>query len=259
MLALEERVALLQGGISIVAESDAAMLGFLGLSMRSPAGEPSEQWVDVSLVTLAPGQAAGKTLRIMLEVVSAGLRAQGVTGLVCLAVDHWLQRTLAVAGFHEVDQVLSYLHTIRGALPNPKPAAMLRPAHPSDADSVLGLNARAFAPLWCYDASKMLGWLLTSDHATVAILDAEPIGFALTTRGSKRENAQLIRIATDPSVQRRGVGRQMVADALLYAREQDVAGLALNTQASNAVSRRIYKSMGFHIAGPPVSVMVYDL
>ena len=36
-------------------------------------------------------------------------------------------------------------------------------------------------------------------------------------------------------------------------------GLALNTQASNLVSRRLYESLGFRPTGQALSVMVYPV
>ena len=84
-------------------------------------------------------------------------------------------------------------------------------------------------------------------------------GFALTSINVETEYAYLIRLATLPAFQGRGVGKQLVADALEYARTTRASGLALNTQASNAVSRRLYESLGFRPTGQALSVMVYPV
>jgi ribosomal protein S18 acetylase RimI-like enzyme len=66
-------------------------------------------------------------------------------------------------------------------------------------------------------------------------------------------------VATHPNAQRRGVGRQMVADALRYAWQVGATGVSLNTQTSNAVARRLYESLGFHPTGGTISVLVCRL
>ncbi len=71
-----------------------------------------------------------------------------------------------------------------------------------------------------------------------------------------RLHAHLIRVATHPAVHGRGIGRQLVADALHYASEHGSAGLALNTQASNTISRSLYESLGFRPTGQELSVLV---
>ena len=48
-----------------------------------------------------------------------------------------------------------------------------------------------------------------------------------------------------------------MADALDYARAIGAGGLALNTQVSNLVSRRLYESLGFRPTGQALSVLVY--
>jgi ribosomal protein S18 acetylase RimI-like enzyme len=124
---------------------------------------------------------------------------------------------------------------------------------------MLAINARAFDPFWQYDDATVMSWLLTADHAVLAYLGDAPAGFALTAESLPGNYAHLIRVATDPSYQGRGVGRQLVIDAMRYAYRTDAPGLALNTQASNNVSRRLYESLGFRTTGQVLSVMVCKL
>jgi ribosomal protein S18 acetylase RimI-like enzyme len=66
-----------------------------------------------------------------------------------------------------------------------------------------------------------------------------------------------MRVATHPEARMRGIGRQLVVDAIRFVQESGAPGLTLNTQASNFVSRNLYESLGFHLTGAPVAVMVY--
>ena len=118
-------------------------------------------------------------------------------------------------------------------------------------------NASAFEPFWCYDDATVLSWVFTSDHTVFAELGGQTVGFAVTTWNHDADYAYLVRVATLPAVRNRGIGRQLVADAISFAQTTDAAGLALNTQASNLVSRRLYESLGFRATGQALAVMVW--
>lgn len=261
VLALEQQITLLNSGVSTVAFAGGEIAGFLGLAMRLPAREADRlgRWVDVALVGVSPQRSPERVLRALLETALPALRARAGTGLVCLVGDNWLRPALSDLRFTETDQVLSYIWPARRPLPAVASVATLRPARTSEADTILALNAAAFAPFWRYDPATMLGWLVTADHAVLAEVDGRPAGFALTTCSSTTEYAQLIRVATHPDLQGRGIGRQMVVDAVRYAYDQGAPGLALNTQISNGVARRMYEELGFRLNGQAVAVMIYPV
>ncbi len=252
----EDQAALLANGISALAFMRGEPVGFLGISARAPAGDPAEVWADVDLAAVHPDRVVSRTLQALLAELTPIARDRGVTGLVCLAAAGWLQEGLAQVGFTETDQVITYAHTLRRTLPEIAPVARLRPAAAGTLGTVLSLNAAAFEPFWRYDESALMSWLLTSDRAVLAEWEGQPVGFALTSNGAAGSYAHLIRVATHPAVHGRGIGRQLVVDALHYARQRGAAGLALNTQASNTVSRGLYESLGFRPTGQELSVLV---
>jgi [ribosomal protein S18]-alanine N-acetyltransferase len=208
-------------------------------------------------VAILGGRSPVKALQALLEAALGELRARSVTGLVCLTNDDWLRAACTDIGFLEQDRVMGYARS--GHLLPPPIAAgpvRVRPARSQEGEVVLALNSAAFAPLWRYDSSTILSWLLTADHAVLAESGGGPAGFALTTRSRDSEFAQLIRIAIHPHFQGRGIGRQVVIDAIRYAWESGAGGLCLNTQASNMISRRLYEGLEFRLTGQTVSVMV---
>ena len=231
----------------------------MGFSARMPAGSPAEMWADLVMVAVAADRPAGKVLESLLASALPALRGQGVSGLACLAGEGWLRDGLAAAEFVQVDRVVGYAHGFGRGLPLVRDAAALRIAGTPDIEAILAVNAAAFEPFWRYDDATLLNWLLTSDHAMLAEVDGQAAGFALTSHNPENEYAYLIRLATLPAYQERGIGRQLVGDALTYARFVGASGLALNTQNSNLVSRRLYESLGFHLTGHTLSVMVYPL
>jgi GNAT superfamily N-acetyltransferase len=259
IMAVEEQVALLSNGLSAIFFAGEDAVAFLGLSPRTPAGVPHEYWVDVPLVAVASDRSATEVLRHLCKTAIDGLREHGTTGLVCLANEAWLIEGLTDAGFGEIDQVLSYARPNRGPLPDVQVTCELRPAGSAEAETILALNAAAFEPIWHYDDRTVLSWLLTADHAVLAEQAGRPLGFALTTLNSASGSAQLIRVATHPVAQRQGIGRQLVIDAIRYTWQVGAAGLSLNTQASNAVSRHLYEDLHFRPTGGALSVLAFRL
>ncbi len=258
VLAVEEQVALLSNGASLIAMRGDEAIGFLGLSPRAPARAdgPAEQWVDATLVAVSADASVGEVMRRLLAGAAERAGAPPITGLVCLTAEGWLINALAEGGFREMDRVLSYARTNHGPLPPSPPVSILRDAKATQAGVVLDLNAAAFGPLWRYDQRTVLTWLMTADRAVVAERDGRARGFALTTLNATDGHAQLIRVATHPASQGQGIGRQLVADALHYAAGVGAAGVSLNTQQSNIVSRHLYEALGFRPTGGVLSVMV---
>lgn len=293
LLAVEEQIALLSSDLSAIAYIGEDAVGFLGLSPRAPAAgitrplkgaaqnhfpyradriaEPRgggkiglaagslESWVDVSLTAVALDQSAPVLLRRLLKAALPRLRERRYTGLICVTGQSWLAAALRGAGFEEEDRVMSYVRPGRALLPVVSHRSELRPVAPTETDALLDLNAAAFGPFWRYDARTVLGWLLTADRAMFALRQGRPAGFALTTLHTTDGYAQLIRVAIQPMHQGQGLGHQLVADAIQCAAEHAAAGVALNTQVSNRVSRHLYEALGFRSTGGTLSVLVYRL
>lgn len=257
--ALEDQVELLQNGISTILLSHDDAYGFLGLHLRAPAGDPPQTWVDLNLAVVGSSGRVDGALTQLVKAAMPALRREGATGIVCLAPPGWLQEGLARSGFAEEDQVITYAYTDSVRLLSADQPAVLRGATGGDANAVLEINAQAFGPFWQYDDSVVLGWMLTADRGVVAEIDGEIVGFAITTTGLAEGYAHLIRIATHPRFQGRGIGRQLVVDSVRFARTAGAPGLALNTQASNRISRRLYEALGFRLSGHSLAVMVYRL
>lgn len=258
-LTVDDQAAALQSGLSTIAFARREVVGFLGVTARAPAGSPPEDWADLNLVAVDADRTVETVLAPLLSQAIPALLAAGCTGLTCLTALGWLKRGLRGVGFAEVDQVVSYVHANPGLPPELVAVARLQAADMRDVDTILALNAAAFAPFWRYDDAAVISWLLTADRATVAYLEGEPAGFALTARRSLESYAHLNRAAVHPKAQGRGIGRQLVADSLRFAYEAGAPGLALNTQASNAISRQLYESLGFRQADPVLSVLVHEL
>ena len=172
--------------------------------------------------------------------------------------ENWLRAPLIEAGFVEVERVqfmrLSNLQ--RRSLPRQIPTtdATIRPLGMEDLDALARLDAAAFPPRWHFSAPELLP-LLMAGHVRGAVLDdGTPAGYtALSVDASS--GALLERIAVAPAARRRGIGRALLVDALLFARAAGAPSVTLNTQNHNIAAQALYQAAGFRWTGFNVPIM----
>ena len=75
----------------------------------------------------------------------------------------------------------------------------------------------------------------------------EPVGFLVTRRAS--DEAEIITIGARPSVQRRGVARQLLQSHMVALAANGIRQLFLEVRASNAAAQGLYRACGFTEAG----------
>ncbi|MBI4818256.1 MAG: ribosomal protein S18-alanine N-acetyltransferase [Deltaproteobacteria bacterium] len=63
------------------------------------------------------------------------------------------------------------------------------------------------------------------------------------------DECELLAIGVDPSLRRRGVGRQLLAAVERAAFERGVVTMFLEVRASNLPARRLYESAGYELTG----------
>ena len=83
--------------------------------------------------------------------------------------------------------------------------------------------------------------------AIIALDGAEPLGFLVTR--SAADEAEIISIGTRPFVQRRGVGRLLLAHQLKTLAANGLRTIFLEVATSNLAAQKLYASFGFREAG----------
>ncbi len=132
----------------------------------------------------------------------------------------------------------------------------VRRPSPSDAAAIAAIAEKAFGEPFNRDR---IGRLLKSgrDYSLVA-LDARGIrAFAdnfITVSETGTQRLELDLLAVDPKAQGMGIGRRLIAESLLLARELDVPLIRALVRSENRVMRRLCASCGFAI-----SEQSYDL
>ncbi len=63
------------------------------------------------------------------------------------------------------------------------------------------------------------------------------------------DQGDVLTVGVDPSVRRRGIGRQLMENLINEARTRGVKSLFLEVRLSNGGARGLYEKIGFHLAG----------
>lgn len=117
----------------------------------------------------------------------------------------------------------------------------------ADASHVLSaMHGEIFEEAWSAEAfAGLMGSPGTA--AMIAFDRGDPVGFLLTR--SAADEAEIITIGTRPSVQRRGVARQLLERHVEELVSKGVQHLILEVAASNAPAQGLYSALGFREAG----------
>jgi len=256
---------LLQDSFGAAVQVDSqAISGFVVLQQEDLTEELSAHApVRVSLraaATKFPGAKARRQFSALFECAEENLPAWSAGQLFYALTDQgWLKAGLTEAGFKHHDSIRFYERSGPVAQPQHQPAH-LRPATHSDLPHLARLDEAAFEPLWRMGLAE-LGRLYADCRLEIAVRDGQKAGYAaldLQTDGDERDQktAQLVRLAVHPHAQELGIGRQLLMSSLLYAHEQGICRVLLNTQESNRPSQRLYESMQFRKRGRAVPVFV---
>jgi ribosomal protein S18 acetylase RimI-like enzyme len=157
------------------------------------------------------------------------------------------------AGFETKDSLHLLAHDLR-VIPS-APEAHLRRGRRSDRQPALDVDHRAFPAFWRLDAGGLHEAMSATPSARfrVALLDRRIVGYAVTGRAGRRGYLQ--RLAVDPAVQRRGIGRALVVDCLQWLQHRGVTHAVVNTQVANEPALQLYLAMGFRLQPSGLEVL----
>ena len=125
------------------------------------------------------------------------------------------------------------------------PTVEVRRVRRRERDDVLALDDAAFPPSWRLGPAGLRDALGATPYRQFRATRARGAvtGYAIT--GFDGRQGYLQRLATHPDLRRRGLGRALVADALLYAWRRGATRVFVNTQLDNTPALALYASCGF--------------
>lgn len=127
----------------------------------------------------------------------------------------------------------------------------LRRANLSDIGFIAQLSGRAFSVYGPY-RNLVPGWFESNSTITLlAVEKGKPVGFAMVGRLldelEKESRCELLAIAVEPHVRRRGVGRMLLQEVEREAGRLDQRTLFLHTAVDNAPAQALFKKSGFTV------------
>jgi len=136
------------------------------------------------------------------------------------------------------------------ALRKPEPSDYtIRPADAGDLDEIARIERESFRIPW---KREFFEGELREPYRFARVVAAErPIvprigGYLFAV--SLYEEFHVNKIATDPRVRHRGLGRQLLEDAIVRARHIGAESITLEVRLSNLPAREFYSSYGFREA-----------
>jgi len=146
-------------------------------------------------------------------------------------------------------------------------------ARPADLEATLDVDRAAFDGFWRFDRDALTEACTATPQSRfrVAFVDGagagpwrqlgyaegDIVGYCIT--GRSRYQGFLQRLAVAPGAQGRGLGRELVWDAVKWLGRRRVRSCVVNTQESNVRARELYETCGFVLAPSGLHVLTRDL
>ncbi len=210
---------------------------------------------DPHVAYLAPAAGRSPSDQALADCLGA-LGDQGYRGVLTSALSPAEQRVFRSSGF----VVHEHLHLLRHPLDRPVtvPPRSSRRGRRRDREAALAVDHLAFEPFWRFDRAG----LDDARHATPVsrfrvigqgTLDA----YAVTGRAGSVSYLQ--RLAVRPGRQGRGMGTDLVLDALRWSQRHGARSTLVNTQEHNHRALALYERLGFVRQPEGLDVLELDL
>lgn len=117
------------------------------------------------------------------------------------------------------------------------------------------VDRAAFGQEWGHRADSLgrIAAATAGARQRMATCDRRTAGFAITGLGGQRGYLQ--RLSVDPPLQRLGIGRLLVLDAMYWLERHGARSVMVNTGVANEPALALYRSLGFHAIPDRLQVM----
>ncbi|MGH9183496.1 MAG: GNAT family N-acetyltransferase [Acidimicrobiales bacterium] len=209
---------------------------------------------DVAHLTAVPGAPgpAPETVRRCCRT----LAERGFITAVTDPLDVVERQGFLDAGFTVREELHVLVHDL-ATIPDP-PAVMTRRGARRDRRAALAVDALAFSAFWRLDELGFATALTSTPAARFRVATpTRVVAYAISGRAGRRGYLQ--RLAVDPALSGRGVGRALVIDALRWMRRHGTERAMVNTQLANERALRLYRGVGFRLHPARLAVLTSRL
>lgn len=190
---------------------------------------------------------AVKQARALLQAAVRNCRREGDAVALMMEMDERRHPSFyGRAGLHLIENVITY------ELPKVRPIAgsgelrftRVNPARPDELAALLQIDHAAFPWLWWNSEEEFRVYgEAPGTELHLGALDGRPVAYVGISLFPGW--GHLDRIAVDPAVQGRGLGRQTLIQAINVLHGAGARRTALSTQQENTRSQRLYEAFGF--------------
>jgi [ribosomal protein S18]-alanine N-acetyltransferase len=164
-----------------------------------------------------------------------------------LGLNEWFEKILKLNGFEHFQDVIVLKYGHKLLEEKLGGAVIIRPMELSDIGEVARIDHASFEPIWTISASGLQSAFFQAEHASVAEINGNPIGYELST--ANLFSAHLARVAVLPEHQHEKIGFQLVNGMINYFLKRGIKEITVNTQDVNHASLNLYKKIGFFPTG----------
>jgi [ribosomal protein S18]-alanine N-acetyltransferase len=181
----------------------------------------------------------------------------GGATVAAIAMQPWFQQVLAESHFENRQNIVMLEWQSQPWTSRKVEGIRIRRMTEADIPAVTRVDNAAFDPLWHNSLDTLQRAFSQALTATVAESREGIIGYQLSTGHGQR--AHLARLAVDPNMQGRGIGRALLSDLFAYLMRIGTTRLSVNTQSDNKFSLKLYKNMGFNRTGEEYPVYTFEV
>ena len=224
-------------------------------ALACPTEAPGIAWVR--LFVYAGRWSAENAWNLLWETAHQEIARAGGATVAAIAIQPWFQNVLAASRFENRQNIVMLEWQYQPWASVEAPGIRIRKMEEGDLPAVERTDAAAFPPLWQNPIETLRRGFGQALFATVAENANGIVGYQISTGG--RSRAHLARLAVDPAMQGRGVGRMLLGDLFTSLYQYGIPKLSVNTQSDNQTSLSLYKKMGFLLTGEQYPVYTFNI
>ena len=165
------------------------------------------------------------------------------------------QEAFRNAGFVDREALHLLRHRLIDIPTQREPQHRTRPGRRSDLGAILSIDHDSFDSFWTFDRESLNAArkATPTNRYRVALVDGIVAGYAISGRAGRASFLQRLGVA--PVHRGKGIGTQLVKDALDWAKAEGATSMLVNTQTTNVNALRLYESLDFVLSSDQLTVL----
>lgn len=225
-------------------------------TIACPPDPPNVAWIR--LLAISSDIPLEPTWNKLWEKVLQFFHSQTDTILAAIPRQAWFKSLLDKTGFKLSNNVIMLIR--QGKYIPPKrelPGFTIRGMTFDDLLQVETLDKTTFEQIWRISETSLVFAYRQAAIASVAVFDGKIVAYQIST--SSPLGGHLARLAVHPAFHRKGIGYNLVQNALDYFIKRGIFNISVNTQIDNTTSISLYENIGFQKADEIFPVYEYAI